>query len=74
MHDVIKPAMDYQPTKLATQKVVDVLSRGNVLNMALVSPKLLSLLLRYMISQAVLLLLANFALSVKILYVFLMPT
>ena len=50
MHDVIKPAMDYQPTKLATQKVMDVLSRGNVLNMVLVSPKLSSHLLQFMIT------------------------
>ena len=35
MHDVIKPSLVYQPTKLATQKLVDVLSRGNVLNVAL---------------------------------------
>ena len=74
MHDVIKPAMDYQPIKLATQKVVDVISRGNVLNMALVSPKLSSYLLQFMSSQAVLLLLENFALSVKILFVFVMQT
>ena len=34
-HNVIKPSLVYQPTKLATQKLVDVLSRGNVLNIAL---------------------------------------
>ena len=35
MHDVIKPSLVYQPTKLATQKLVDLLSRGNVLDIVL---------------------------------------
>ena len=45
MDDVIKPEMVQQPTKLATQNLVVVLSRGNALNMALVLLKLSHLLL-----------------------------
>ena len=48
MHNVIKPAMVYLPTKLAMQKIVVALSPGNALNMALVLPKLSSYLLQFM--------------------------
>ena len=54
MHVVIKPVMVYQ-------KILVALSPGNVLNMALESPKLLYHLLQFMNNQIVPLLLENLA-------------
>ena len=67
MHDVIKPAMIWQPTKLAMQNLVDLLLRGNALNMTLVSLILSSHLHQFFSYQVVLLLQVNFAPSVIIL-------
>ena len=71
MHIVIKPAMFYVPTKLATKKIVVALSPRNALNMTLVSPKLSSHLLQFMSFQFCKVDLAPF---VKILFVLVMPT
>ena len=64
----------YLPAKLATQKTAVALSPENALNMALVSPKLLSRLLQFTSFQVVLLLQANLAPFVKILFAISMPT
>ena len=74
MHDVIKPAMVLLTTKLATQNLVVVLSRENVLNMALVLPRLSFCLLQLTSYLSVLLLQVNCALYVKILFVLVMLT
>ena len=63
MHNVIKPAMIWQPTKLAMQNLVDLLLRGNALNMTLVSLMLSSHLHQFLNYQIVLLLQVNFAQS-----------
>lgn len=74
MHDVIKPAMVYLPTKLATQKfVVALLSPGNALNMALVLSKFSPHLLQFMNFQVVLLQ-VNLDPFVRILFVLFMTT
>ena len=74
MHDVIKPAVVYLPTKLATHKIVVALSPGNAFNMALVLPKFSPHLLQFMNFQVVLLLQVNLAPFVRILFVFFMTT
>ena len=61
VHVVIKPATVYQSAKLVMQKILVVLSSGNVRNMALESPKLLYHLLQFMNNQIGPLLLENFA-------------
>ena len=58
--------MANQPTKLTTEKLVDVLSHENVHN--------IPHLLQFLSFQVVLLLQVNFALSVAILFVCVMPT
>ena len=61
MHNVIKPVMVYLSAKLVMRKIPVPLSPGNVLNMALESPKLLFHLLQFMNFQIVPLLLENLA-------------
>ena len=64
----------YLPAKLAMQKTAVALSPENALNMALVSPKLLSRLLQFTSFQVVLLLQANLTPFVKILFAISRPT
>ena len=59
--------MVYQSTKLVMRKILVTLSPGNVLNMALESPKLLYHLLQFMNNQIIPLLLENLALFARIL-------
>ena len=68
MLDAIKPAMAFLSTKPTTQNLVVAISCGNVLNMALVSPRLSFHLLQSMRFLTVLLLQVNCALFVKILF------
>ena len=69
MLDVIKPEMVLLSTKLATQNLVVSISCGNVLNMALVSPRLSFHLLQSTSYLTVFLLQVNCALFVQILFV-----
>ena len=65
---VIKLTMVYPSTKLAMEKILVSPSPGNAVNVALVSPRLLSHLLRFMSFQVDLLLLGNLASFVKVLF------
>ena len=51
VHVVIKPVMVYQSTKLVMRKIMVALSSGNLLRMALESPKLLYHRLQFMNNQ-----------------------
>ena len=67
MHVVTKPVMVYQSAKLVMRKILVALSPGNILNIALESPKLLYHLLQFMNDQIVPLLLENLAPLARIL-------
>ena len=74
MRDAIKPAVVYLQAKVAIRKILVALSPGNALNIVLVSPKLSSHLPQFMSFQVVLLLQANLAPYVRILFDVSMPT
>ena len=74
MRDAIKPAVVYLQAKVAIRKISVALSPGNALNIVLVSPKLSSHLPQFMSFQVVLLLQANLAPYVRILFAVSMPT
>ena len=73
MHDVIKHVMVYLSARLVMQNILAALSPGNVLNMALESPKLLSYLLQFMNFQIIPLLLENPAPFAEVLSALVMP-